>query len=120
MATVYDAAGHACSSSDDQVITDQASLSFILLLVLGWHPTRCVNTLIPLILSLSLSLSLYSSSVVRNFVCLPKTPIIHCWIAAGSHPRFSPAAACRERGTRAYTHHAPRAPTQSADPPPAR
>ena len=49
MATVYDAAGHACSSSGDQVITDQASLSFILLL--GLHPTRCVNTLIPLTLS---------------------------------------------------------------------
>ena len=59
VATVYDAAGHACSSSDDQVITDQASLSFILLTTwVAPHALRQHATVIPLILSLSLSLSL--------------------------------------------------------------
>ena len=63
---------------------DQASL--ILLLV-----DRCVNTLI-----LSLSLELVRGPKLR---LLPEASTVkRC-------PRFTPA--CRERGTRAYTHHAP-------------
>ena len=52
--------------------------------------------------------------MIRNFVCFPKTPIIHCWISAAIHGvtgTFKSAVytrGCRrERGTRAHTHHAP-------------